>query len=194
MKLHQLPHDRNIHPSLDWLGLLTIVLSTCLFPTMAQSANAAPLCQGSQLNTDCKTAQIVQQTPNTEPNSAQTSAATQTIKFKLNDLSGVSEWIRVDVSDRQVKLLHTVVSASGVAKAVSSATRLPAFAHTWYDHPTTRIFFQPEGCTQTECLITGTDTVTLPDGISVYQGQFTLEYTESGWQRTITFKVPQDKG
>jgi hypothetical protein len=118
----------------------------------------------------------------------------QVIKIKLNDLSGVSEWIRVEITGNQVKPLHTVVAQSGLSRAISAVTslRFPV-GHTWYDHPTQRIFFKPDDCEQMHCLVTGTDVITLPSGTDPYQGEFTMEYLESGWLRTIQFKIPAPK-
>jgi hypothetical protein len=112
-------------------------------------------------------------------------------RFKLNDLSGVSEWIRVEVTGNQVKLLHTVVTQSGLSKGITRLTMLPiAVNHTWYDHETFRTIFRPNTCQSSECLIAGVDSVLLPAGMTIYDGEFILEYKESGWIRTITFKVP----
>ena len=135
---------------------------------------------------------------------------TQVIKIRLTNLAEVSEWVRLEVTGRHVKLLHTTVAPSEFAKALSVAAGVPsafsdsitaravgvfagfpAIAHTWYDHPTTGVFFQPEGCDQPSCTITGTNTLELPEGIDLLRGQFTIQYTESNLQRSVTFKVPQ---
>jgi hypothetical protein len=125
---------------------------------------------------------------------AQETTKPQVIKFRLNDLSGVSEWIRAEVTGNHVKLhtvlLHTVVAQSGLSKGLITVVNLPiAIAHTWYDHPTSRIAFRPDDFALSACLVTGADAITLPAGTTIYQGRFTLEYTESGWVRTVTFKL-----
>jgi hypothetical protein len=116
-------------------------------------------------------------------------APPQVIKFKLNDLSGVSEWIRAEVSGNQIQIVHTVVSQSGLSKALTRFSPIP-IAHTWHDHPTSRIVFRPQGCDRDDCLISGTKSIILPANITPYQGEFLLEYQESGWTRTVLFKLP----
>jgi hypothetical protein len=183
-----------------WLaqGLLIILMiqSTWLQSADAHIIGSDLLCHNVSLDFRCKSYRLAQQpTDASEYTDAHQPALSQVIKFKLNDLAGVAEWIRVEVTDgNQVKLLHTVVSESGVSRAVRRLIPVPlpvAIAHTWYDHPTSRITFQPDGCESNDCLITGTNLVTLPVGTDIYQGRFTLEYTESGWLRTVTFKIPQ---
>ncbi len=124
------------------------------------------------------------------------------IKISLNDLNDVSEWVRLEHTGKQVKLVHTVVAPNGVAKVVSALAPVPILEHSWYDHPTSRVVFVPDTCAQSspssqppasDCSVTGTDTVTLPPGINVDQGKFTLEYTESKLVRTVTFRVPPQK-
>jgi hypothetical protein len=123
----------------------------------------------------------------------------QDVRISLNDLNDVAEWVRLERTGRQVKLLHTVVAPNGVAKVISALAPVPILEHSWYDHPTSRTVFTPDTCSQpspssptpaSDCSITGTDTVTLPAGVNIDQGKFTLEYTESKLVRTVTFRVP----
>ncbi len=114
------------------------------------------------------------------------------IKINLNDLNDVSEWVRLERTGIQVKLIHTVSAPSGVANALAKIVPV-TLGHAWYDHPTSRIVFVPDACaqpTESNCSITGTTDVTLPTGVKVDQGKFTLEYTESTLLRTVTFRVP----
>ncbi len=126
----------------------------------------------------------------------------QDVRISLNDLNDVSEWVRMERTGKQVKLIHTVVAPNGVAKVISALAPVPVLEHSWYDHPTSRIVFVPDTCSQSslssqpstsDCSITGTDTVMLPPGVNVDQGKFTLEYTESKLVRTVTFRVPAQK-
>lgn len=120
----------------------------------------------------------------------------QDVRISLNDLNDVSEWVRLERTGRQVKLIHTVVAPKGVAKVVSALAPVPILEHSWYDHPTSRIVFVPDTCaqpTESACSITGATDVTLPTGVKVDQGKFTLEYTESKLVRTVTFRVPPQK-
>jgi hypothetical protein len=139
--------------------------------------------------------QVSEQPPDVAQESTRSETKPDVIKFKLNDLSGVSEWIRAEITANQVNLRHTVVTESGISKGLTSLIGGGplAIAHTWYDHPTSRIAFQPDGCERSDCLVSGTDSITLPIGTNLYQGRFTLEYSESGWLRTVVFKLPDQK-
>ncbi len=117
------------------------------------------------------------------------------IKINLNELNDVSEWVRLERTGSQVKLIHTVSAPSGVANAFAKLVPV-TLGHAWYDHPTSRIVFVPDTCaqpTESNCSITGTTDVTLPTGVNVDQGKFTLEYTESKLVRTVTFRVLPQK-
>jgi hypothetical protein len=117
------------------------------------------------------------------------------IKIRLNDLNDVSEWVRLERIGKQVKLIHTVVAPNGLVKTIGSLSPIPIppLEHTWYDHPTTGVSFQPEGCIQPSCTIAGANTLELPEGSDLSKGQFTVSYTESNLQRSVTFKVPPRK-
>jgi hypothetical protein len=199
MKLYQFQRYRDRHrPFSGWAQGLVIglaVQSAFLQPAIAQVADLDLQHPRSHLH--FKTDLIAEQ----PPDMAQETTKPQVIKCRLNDLSGVSEWIRAKVTGNQVKLLHTVllhtvllhtvVAQSGLSKGFIAVVNLPiSIAHTWYDHPTSRIAFRPDDCALSACLVTGADTITLPAGTTIYQGRFTLEYTESGWVRTVTFKLP----
>jgi hypothetical protein len=170
MKFLFLHRALNYHFSYYWIsqGILVLGFSYSVF---LQTVNAQPSTQ--------------QQTqPSTQP-----SISPQVIKFKLNELSGVSEWIRAEVTGNKIQLIHTVVSPSGISKALGSLSPIPVH-HTWYDHTTSRTIFRPLGCDRDDCLINGTNSISLPTGVDPYQGEFLLEYKESGWTRTVLFKLP----
>lgn len=77
----------------------------------------------------------------------------------------------------------------------------------WAEHETRRIVFVPVGCSdnsstpldhgqqlgQPSCVITGTNSITLPAGIDIRVGLLTIEYAEQDLVRTITFKVPPER-
>jgi hypothetical protein len=77
----------------------------------------------------------------------------------------------------------------------------------WANHETRRILFVPVGCSnnsptslgnerqlgQSNCVITGTTSITLPAGIDIRLGLLTIEYAEQDLVRTITFKVNPDR-
>ncbi|KAM3113269.1 hypothetical protein [Phormidesmis sp. 146-33] len=125
----------------------------------------------------------------------------QVIKVKLNELAGVAEWVRVEVNGNRVRLSHSITSPSGISRALRSVIPL-SINNTWYDHPTTRIVFQPDGCQETmpasilptrtgSCIIVGRDFVDLPPGTNLFNGRFTVEYTRSDLPSSVTFRVPQ---
>jgi hypothetical protein len=175
---------------LVWLSqgtLIVFFMHGVFLSANARGVNLDLRCQQLPLDSQCRSSQVAQQS--TEPEQKLTKP--QVIKFRLNNLAGVAEWIRAEVTGgNQVKLLHTVMSESGVSRALRRFIPI-AISHTWYDHPTSRITFQPQGCDKSDCIVTGTDSVILPTGTDIFQGRFTLEYTESGWLRTITFKLPR---
>ncbi len=77
----------------------------------------------------------------------------------------------------------------------------------WANHETRRIVFVPDGCSDnspaplnneqqpgpSSCVITGTNSITLPAEIDIRLGLLTIEYAEQDLVRTITFKVPLDR-
>lgn len=77
----------------------------------------------------------------------------------------------------------------------------------WANHETRRIVFVPVGCPdnsfapldsgqklgQSSCVITGTNSITLPAGIDIRVGLLTIEYAEQDLVRTITFKLTSDR-
>jgi hypothetical protein len=176
------------------VGIAGLVATT--MSAQAQEIDLDYLCQTSPFNSRCQTQAV--KPPNAE-----------VIKLRLTDLAGVSEWVRLERTGRQVKLLHTTVAPSGFAKAFSAiagipsafsnsdaargvgiAAGLPPIAHTWYDHLTSRLLFQPDGCASATCVITGTNSLELAEDTDLLKGRFTIEYAESNLQRSVTFRLP----
>ncbi len=158
MKRHSFQSHQARRLLSSWLipGVCMTVLIHSAVPqsVIAQPSALNSRCQTSLLNAHCQAPQVAQQTTESAPPPTKP----QVIKLKLNDLSGVSEWIRAEVTGNQIKLLHTVVTQSGLSKFITSAApiRLPiAIGHTWYDHPTSRITFQPDGCEKTTACSAG---------------------------------------
>lgn len=190
------------------------MMTTGVQRSLAQEIDPNYLCQKSPLNR-CWGHRAIEQPQNQFPEQSQ-DIVSQVIKVKLNKVSNVSEWVRIERTGNQVKLLHTTIAPSFVAKAISvvagipsifsdSGTArafdiisgLPPLAYTWYDHATSRILFQPDGCEGAKetapCVLTGTDTIELPAGTNLSEGNFTVEYTERKLLRTVTFRVPPQK-
>ncbi|MBA2749412.1 MAG: hypothetical protein H0U45_11905 [Tatlockia sp.] len=187
-----------------------LVMMTRVQPLLAQEVNSNRLCQKLLLNSSCSRDSSIDKKPQTQ------FTVPQVIKVKLNKVSNVTEWMRIERTGNQVKLLHTTIapsivstairaisgipsvfSDSGTARAVGIVGRLPPLAYTWYDHPTSRIFFQPDSCQgekeTSSCVLKGTSTIELPAETDLSQGKFTVEYTERKLLRTVTFRVPPQK-
>jgi hypothetical protein len=159
---------------------LMFKISITIATSMVVGGIWAPQLQAQDIKEDVKKADIKEEINKEE------------IKINLNELNNVSEWVRLERTDREVKLIHTVSAPSGVANVFAKIVPV-TLGHTWYDHLTSRIIFVPDTCAQpseSNCSITGTTDVTLPTGVNVDQGKFTLEYTESKLVRTVTFRVP----
>ena len=114
----------------------------------------------------------------------------QVFRLKLTDRSGVSEWVRVEVNGQRVKVLHSTVMPSGLSQILSLTGMPVPIGHTWFDHPTTAISFQPERCKDTSCTLIGIDSLELPLGTDVSRGEFTVQYIESDVKRSVSFNVP----
>jgi hypothetical protein len=186
-----------------------LVMATGVPPLLAQEVDLNYLCKKTPLNSRCLG------NPTTKQSQTE-SAIPQVIKVKLNKVSNVTEWMRIERTGNQLKLLHTTIapsivstairavsnipsvfSDSGTARAVGIVGGLPPLAYTWYDHPTSRILFQPDSCKgakeTSSCVLTGTNTIELPAKTDLSQGNFTVEYTERKLLRAVTFRVPSQK-
>lgn len=109
MKRHSFQSHQTRRLPSSWLipsvCIAVLIHSAVPQTAVAQSLNPNPRCQTPLLNAHCQVPQVAQQTTESVPPSKP-----QVIKLKLNDLSGVSEWIRAEVTGTQIKLLHTVVA------------------------------------------------------------------------------------
>lgn len=135
--------------------------------------------------------------------------APEIIKIPLEDYGAKDEWIRIDKTGNQVKLLYTrQTSGDVVSKAldgiVDAAVPFPVpfsvYLKQWADRQTTKIIFRPDNCQLHEeenikgslpnCAISGKNVINLPQETDIRAGIFTLEYTEGKLIRTITFRIP----
>jgi len=129
----------------------------------------------------------------------------QVTRFKP-EIAGVdNEWIRIERCGDTVRIVHTrrANENRGVLGVVNVVTDLmgptTGFAR-WYDHPTTRVAFKSDHCTESieltntdGCVITGTEALTLSPEITIYQGIFMIEYTNGELMRTIAFRLPSEE-
>lgn len=122
--------------------------------------------------------------------------------FEVNlDRSGEKdEWIRIEQQDRSLKLTHTTKVKNGFVSEILNGgldliplpipLPLPKLNHhSWKDHNTVRVTFMSDRCKSKKCLISGTDTLVLPQGDDVYGGEFTIDYREEGMARSVSFRV-----
>lgn len=177
------------------LGLVTVAL---IRSAHAQEVDLETFCQNYPLNSRCQdypaatSAESPDQTPDV-------------IAFRLPASGPNNEWIRLDVDGSVIRVRHTTRVLNPVTQVFSLALGPvnPIRFHNWRDHDTTQVTFVPDQCSQSSnlsseqpenssCVITGSDSITLPDGLSVYQGEFTVEYLEEGLVRTISFRVPTE--
>lgn len=163
------------------------------------------LCSKFPLNSRCKD----YVSSSREEVTAAASQVPEIIKLKLDTSGPDNEWIRIERSENTVKLIHTTRAKAGFSGAVDgvigavSPIPIPFGInfHRWNDHTTTRIVFEPDNCNQISniqvaqpdklsCTITGKNTLSLPNGMEIREGRFTIEYTENELLRTITFRIP----
>jgi len=177
------------------LGLVTVALTQ---PAHAQEVDLEAFCQNYPLNSRCQDYPSATSAESSEP-------TPDVIAFRLPSSGPNNEWIRLDVDGSVIRVRHTTRVLNPVTQVFSLALGPinPIRFHNWRDHDTTQVTFVPDQCSQSSdlsseqpenpsCVITGADSITLPDGLSVYQGEFTVEYLEEGFVRTISFRVPAE--
>jgi hypothetical protein len=137
----------------------------------------------------------------------------QVIKIRLDSDGEDREWIRIDKNSNTVKLLYTEevknVFVSGLFNAALSVIPAPVpFSESlapreWSDRQTTRVAFKPDSCAEdttpessqrdrSSCMVTGTNSLVLPQNTDIRAGLFTVEYTEGELLRSVTFRIPSD--
>ena len=126
----------------------------------------------------------------------------QITRFKPEIEGANNEWIRVEQCGGTVRLVHTRRANEnrgvlGVVNVVTDLMGPTAGFSRWYDHPTTRVAFKSDRCTESigltntdGCVIAGTETLVVPSEITIYQGNFMIEYTDGELVRTVTFRIP----
>lgn len=176
----------------------------------AQEVDLDTLCQKFPLNSRCQGYK--------SPSAAALGQAPQVIKMKLETSGPDNEWIRIEMSENTVKVLHTTRSNRGISKLFNgvlgavSPVPLPGVNFSkWNDHATTRVAFESDSCSLLQrlkrpensapqisqpssqaCAIVGTDSVFLAQGMDIRRGRFTIEYTEGNLLRSINFRIPAE--
>jgi hypothetical protein len=128
-------------------------------------------------------------------------APPQVIKIQLDRSGEKDEWIKIEQQENKIKVKHTTQVkddlVSGIFDGALSFVPVPlpfveANKYNWKDHRVTRITFQPDGCKSESCIITGIDTLTLPEKTNIYSGVLTVEYQEEELRRSLSLRVPTD--
>ena len=124
----------------------------------------------------------------------------QVIKLNLDRSGEDDEWVRIEKQDNKIKLLHTTRVKDGlVSGALNGALGFVSFLpfvkpnkYDWQDHRVTKVSFRSNSCKINSCMITGTDSLVLPEGTDIYNGLFTIDYREKDLRRSLSFRIPKD--
>lgn len=132
----------------------------------------------------------------------------QVIKLNLDRSGEDNEWVRIEQRDNRVKLFHTTKVkddlASGVLNGALGFVPFPlpfveANKYDWENHRVTQVSFKSDceasrrhRCNVESCVVTGKDTLVLPEGTNVYAGLFTINYREKDLRRSLSFRIPED--
>jgi hypothetical protein len=138
-----------------------------------------------------------------QPSQSETNNQTcQIIRYRPEISGPDNEWIRIERCGGTVRAIPTRQGNEnrgvlGVVNVVTDLAGPRAGFRRWYDHSVTRIAFQPDRCSasstspdSSSCVITGTEELLLPANVDIYDGQFTIEYTDGELLRSMTFRLP----
>ena len=124
------------------------------------------------------------------------------LKLNLNSSGKDNEWIRIEKKANTIKLLHTTkvkdTLVSGIFNGALGAlvpVPLPfveANKYDWEEHEMIEVSFKSDRCNNDDCVITGKDTLVLPEETNIYDGLFTINYQEKDLERSLSFRIPQD--
>ena len=125
----------------------------------------------------------------------------QVIKLNLDSSGEDDEWVRIEKQANKIKLLHTTRAkdhlVSGVLNGALGFVPFPlpfveANKYNWEDHQITEVSFNSDRCKIKNCIVTGKDTLTLPQSADIHQGWFTIKYQEKDLKRSLSFRIPAD--
>jgi hypothetical protein len=146
---------------------------------------------------------LISRTAIAQPTQPETNNQTCQITRYRPEISGPdNEWVRIEQCRGTVRAIPTRQGSEnrgvlGVVNVVTDSIGPRAGFRRWYDHPVTRIAFQPDRCSassassnSSSCVITGTEELRLPTDVAIYDGRFTIEYTDGELLRSITFRLP----
>ncbi len=123
--------------------------------------------------------------------------------IKLNlDRSGTNdEWVLIEKQSNQIKLSHSPKAedrlTSGILNGALGFVPVPlpfveANRYYWQEHQTIEVSFQEDRCNTDDCIVTGKNSLTLPQDADLYSGTFTIDYQEKDLKRSLSFRIPAD--
>ena len=125
----------------------------------------------------------------------------EVIKLNMPRSGRDNEWIKIEKKDDTVRVVHTnQVEQSLVSDVIDGVMDLVDISvpflfdtslYKWEDSQVTQVSFKDDGCKQNKCIITGKETLKLPQGTNIYQGLFTIQYQEHDLMRSLSFRIPK---
>ena len=125
----------------------------------------------------------------------------EVIRLNLDRSGENDEWVRIEKQKNEVKLLHATKAKNGFTSGVLNGALglvpvpLPFVELNDYErkeHEMLEVSFQSDRCETESCIVTGKDTLTLPEDADLYDGLFTIYYQEKDLKRSISFRIPAD--
>ena len=122
----------------------------------------------------------------------------QVIKLKLDGYGEDDEWVLIDKQSDKIKLaLATKEKDALVSGALNGAVRalvpfpLPfeANKYNWKDNQVMEVEFKSNDCKINSCVVTGENTLILPEGTNIHKGLFTINYQEKDLKRSVSFRI-----
>lgn len=201
---------------------LTLIVATTLLvndiavaQASTEEVNLDSLCSKFPLNSRCQESNYILEKPEQTTleiereslcskfpqNSVCLQEPPQVLSLRLDRSGEDDEWIRMEKQDNTIKVLHTTRVkddlVSGVLNGALGLVPVPLpFVelndYNWKDHQVTEVVFQPDGCESDSCLVTGVDTLILPDDTDIYAGLLTVKYQEGELGRSVSLRIPTD--
>ncbi|MBE9045891.1 hypothetical protein IQ255_16020 [Pleurocapsales cyanobacterium LEGE 10410] len=182
-------------------------------PTVAQEIDRNTLCHKFPLNFRCEDFEASKSTSQTYQldrdsfcdkfplNSQCQQPPLQVIKLNLDRSGEDDEWVQLEKRAGKIKLQHTTRVKDGLASGVLNGALglvpfplpfIEANKYNWKDHRVTGVSFKGDRCKTESCVITGKDTLVLPEDTNVSSGLFTIDYREKDLRRSLSFRIPED--
>lgn len=205
-------HKMKIITKLTLALATTIIIDTLAISSVfTQEVNRDTLCSKFPLNSRCEDykstkseSKIYQINRNAfcdkfPLNSQCQQPPLQIIKLNLDRSGEDDEWIQIKKQANKIKLLHTTRVkddlASGALNGALGFVPFPlpfveANKYDWEDHQVKKVTFTSDRCKNSNRIVTGQDTLTLPEDTDIYAGLFTIDYQEKDLRRSLSFRIP----